>query len=51
MLQALLLKYFDGKLFGSIYHKMKHGAKYGDQCFQKVRKYMILNLKRMRRWL
>jgi hypothetical protein len=36
MLQALLLKYFDGKLYGTIYLAMKHGAKYEDHCFKKV---------------
>jgi hypothetical protein len=36
MLQALLVNYFDGKLFGTIYLAMKRGAKYEDHCFHKV---------------
>jgi len=51
-LQALLMKYFDGKLFGYIYHAVKHGAKYEDLCFHKVLcKYIILNLTHIREWL
>lgn len=28
--------FFDGKLFSSLYHKAKHGAKYEDLCLQKA---------------
>jgi hypothetical protein len=52
LFQAQPWKYFDGKLFGSIYLKMQDGAKYEDQCLHKVLwKYIILDLKHLIIWL